>query len=704
MLKNEVFGNAIFVKPSESCVSPCFRGTFDSKAGMRTEITVCGLGIFRLYVNGKKVSDDIFAPVTSFYHEYDKCVNYVRYGEKMNSRIYCMKYDITDLVADGENVITAVVAPGWYGVYSDCCVFCYKIESESGVFFSDTSVKWCDSPITEYAFTKGEKQDYTKHGYCGECASDDAGWQNTVEAVLPETEYYIQDCPNDKIIRTAECRKILEADAYDVYDAGENITGWVVFRCGEKGKKITVTVSEELDSNGDLHEKWVHRQESEYICDGTDREYHLLFTWQGFRYFRIDKAAEVVRVDIVHTDMPVIAGFRSENAVLNGIFDCYIRTQLCNMHMGIPSDCPHIERRGYTGDGQLACEAAMLGIDSRKFYLKWMEDIADSQDEISGHVQYTAPYIESGGGPGGWGCAIAEVPYVYYKMYGDPEPFRKYFDNMLHYFDYLDAHSENELVISDQPDQWCLGEWCSPHEKHGLRPEIPEPFVNNYFYVRTVDRMLEMCDIVGRGADKEKLLEIRKRKADAIADNYFDAETGSFAGNLNSANAFAVDIGLGDERTLLNLVDAVRTKPLDTGIFGTDLVPKVLFENGYSDEAVDFLSRDKYPSFGYMFRNGATTLWEEWMDPRSMSHPMFGAASKYLFYYILGIRRADGDAGFKKIIIEPKTNAVTGSVSGFITTETGRISVSVDAKNNTCTVSVPDGIDADIIFDGKIIK
>ncbi|MCQ2484072.1 MAG: family 78 glycoside hydrolase catalytic domain [Clostridia bacterium] len=707
MKKNEMFGSALFVKPSAECVAPCFRGVFEAKQGTKTEITVCGLGVFRLYVNGRKVSDDIFAPVTSFYHEYDSCANYVKYGEKMNSRIYCMKYDITELIADGKNSVCAVVGPSWYSVYSNCCIFCYKIESGTDVFYSDTSVKWSDSPLTWYFFARGEKQDYTKHSYDGKWLNaefDDSEWQNTVEAFIPETEYYIQDCPNDKIIRSIECKKILEAENYDVYDAGENITGWYVFKCPEKGRKITVTVSEELDESGDLHEKWVHGQTAEYICDGSDREYHLLFTWQAFRYLRIDKGAELLRIDVIHTGLPVSSDFKCENAVLNGIYNNYIRTQLCNMHMGIPSDCPHLERRGYTGDGQLACEAAMVSIESRKFYLKWMEDIADCQDEISGHVQYTAPYIESGGGPGGWGCAIAEVPYVFYKMYGDSEPFRKYFDKMLHYFDYLEAHSENELVISDQPNQWCLGDWCSPHEKHGMKPEIPEPFVNNYFYVRTIDRMLEMLDVIGRADEKENLLAIRKRKTDALVKNYFNAETGDFADNLNSANAFALDIGLGDERTLKSLVNAVKTKPLDTGIFGTELVPKVLFSNGYFDEAVNFLAQEEYPSFGYMFKCGATTLWEEWKDPRSMSHPMFGSVVKFLFYYILGIRRAEGDAGFRKIVIEPKINAITGSVSGFITTEKGRVSVAVDSMENICTVTVPNGIEAEIIFDGKIVR
>ena len=181
-------------------------------------------------------------------------------------------------------------------------------------------------------------------------------------------------------------------------------------------------------------------------------------------------------------------------------------------------------------------------------------------------------------------------------MYGDIAPMKKYYPQMLRYFDYLDAHSENDLVTSDQPGLWCLGEWCVPGDKRFVKPSIPVPFVNNYFYVRSIDRILELSDLIGCEADVPRLEKTRKIKAGAMISNYFDGATGDFAGNVNSANVFALDIGLGDGRTLENAVRKVRTEPLDTGIFGTDLTAKVLFENGYFDDAIEFLSRETYPS------------------------------------------------------------------------------------------------------------
>ena len=154
-------------------------------------------------------------------------------------------------------------------------------------------------------------------------------------------------------------------------------------------------------------------------------------------------------------------------------------------------------------------------------------------------------------------------------------------------------------------------------------------------------------------------------------------------------------MGLGDHRTLENLVRHVQNlECMDTGIFGTDIVPRILFENGYADLAMRFLTFTKQPSFGYMCQSGATTLWEEWLKPRSMSHPMFGAAVRYLFTYVLGIRQTADSCGFRKIVIEPADMTSLRYASGSLTSARGRIDVTVDRNAGTLTVTVPDGIEA----------
>ncbi len=705
MTKFKLLGNARFLEASEKCVAPSFRGTFNSSGAKSASITICGLGFFELYINGQRVSDEVLVPVDSHYHHYEDCECFKLYGEELGFRIYCVKYDITKYLAEGKNVVAVNVGPGWYFRYGECKL-AYLINVDGKEILSDESIKWRSGPVTEYNLTKGETQDFTQCNYNDGWMLpdyDDDGWKYAVSVEAPESEYCLQDCPADKVIRTMKPVLIAEKDGVCAYDLGENITGWPVIRCPMRAKKITVKLSEMFDEeNVDVLEPWWHGQQCDFICDGTDREYRPMFTWLAGRYIILDKEAELVAFEEVHADVTATATFKSDNEILNWLYDTYTRTQLCNMHAGIPSDCPQIERRGYTGDGELMCEAVMMIFECKEFYRKWMRDISDCQDRISGHIQYTAPYVRSGGGPGGWGCAIVEVPYVYYRMYGDITPAKEYFPQMLKYLGYLEAHSENDLVISDQADEWCLGEWNVPGSDVGIKPAVPDPFVNNYFYIKSINRMVEIAEKVGFGDKIPELLEIRQRKIDAVMKNYFDESTGDFAENLNSANAFAVDIGLGDERTIKNLADHINElNHVDVGIFGTDIVPRVLFENGYVKEAYRFLNYTECPSFAFMKDSGATTLWEDWHGPRSMSHPMFGSPVKYLFSHMLGIRQTADSCGYEKVIVAPEKIDGLDKLCGSMKTENGEIAVDIDRTANRIVITVNGSMDATYVCDGK---
>lgn len=690
MYDRDMFIKAVWVTVPGDCPNACFKARFEADTSKPSVITICGLGFFKLFINGQRVGDDELAPVTSFYHEPEELYCREAFGEQLNSRIYVERYDISAYVRDGVNEIGVIIGLGWYYQFGKAPVLIFETVNGENVYSSGEGVLWAPGPVTSADFKRYEHLDYSRAVFDDNDMATD-GYTPCVPAEIPETEYYISRCPNDRIIRSVIPTVIKKTDDYTVYDVGENITGIYVFKCPQAGKLIEAVCGEEIDGEREPAESYIHGQISDFVTDGSDREYRLLHNWAAFRYLKLTAGAELQRVDVIHTDVRVTSAFNCGNEVLNRLYESFIRTQLCNMHAGIPSDCPHLERRGYTGDGQLVCETAMLTLDARSFYEKWMEDIADCQDNISGHVQYTAPYQHCGGGPGGWGCAIAVVPYVYYRQYGDIGPMKKYYDRALHYLDYLEHHSEHGLVMSDQPGLWCLGDWCTPHEIHGEGPKIPEPFVNTYFFIRTADILLATARITGHENMIGTLEEMRARRVRALETAYFDEETGNFADDLNGANAFALDIGLGNDKTFTECVRHAREDTPDFGIFGLEVFTRVLCERGFTDEAIAILARREYPSFGYMFDSGATTLWEEWKAPRSMSHPMFGSVVKLLFQYILGIRQCTGSAGMTDIEIRPMVNDTTGDAVGYVETGLGRITVRTDRKNGKYTVSLPDG-------------
>ena len=502
-----------------------------------------------------------------------------------------------------------------------------------------------------------------------------SGFQNVIKAPAHETEFFIQDCPADRVERVIKPAKLFDLGEVSIYDMGENISGYPVVSATVDGADITVRCSEEINPDGTLNFDSCDRgqiQKDEYRNAKKGEECMPWFTWHGFRYFELTNNAEPVRCEVVHSDCAVTSSFESDSEMLNWLYDAYIRTQLSNMHSGVPSDCPHIERLGYTGDGQLCCEAAMMLLDSQKFYKKWLEDISDCQSIGNGHVQHTAPFMGGGGGPAGWGGAIAVVPYEMYKIYGDKETFRRYLPKILRYFDYLDSRSSGGLVCREEEGGWCLGDWCPPEQI-----TICEPFVNTALYVKQMMMTKEASEAIGESETAAMLEKRIEEKKQAILNAYYSPQTGSFIGDAQGANSFAVDIGLGGERAFNNTkkkYDAADA--FDTGIFGTDILTRVLFERGCADTAFHLLTSTGKGSFYNMKKQGATTIWENWDGERSHSHPMFGAVTRYLFSFILGITQEKNSAGYEKIVIAPQIPDGLNRASGHITTVRGEIAVS----------------------------
>lgn len=680
----ELFGSAEWVTCESGCASPVIKGSFFIEKPGRAEITVCGLGFFRLWINGREVSEDKFVPVNSQYCKRDLTAFEYPITDELSYRTYAVRYDISKFLVGGENDIRAVLGCGWfaqkkrnaegYTKYGDIKL-CYKIDAEDRdgklyTFVSDEKLLWRQSRITENNIYFGEAHDMD---LSDELTARD-GFKKVIKAHAHETEFFIQDCPADRVTRIIEPKKLADLGAVSVYDMGENISGYPVVAATEDGAYITVRCSEEINADETLNFDSCDPgqiQCDEYRNAKKGEECMPWFTWHGFRYFELTNNAKPVRCEVVHSDCAVTSAFESDSEMLNWLYDAYIRTQLSNMHSGVPSDCPHIERLGYTGDGQLCCEAAMMLLDSQKFYQKWLEDISDCQSTDNGHVQHTAPFMGGGGGPAGWGGAIAVVPYEMYKIYGDRETFRRYLPKILRYFDYLDSRSSGGLVCREEQGGWCLGDWCTPEPI-----AICEPFVNTALCVKQMLMTKEAAEAIGENETAQMLGRRIEEKRQAILNAYYSPQTGSFIGDVQGANSFATDIGLGGERTYENTRKKYSAADsFDTGIFGTDILTRVLFERGDANTAFRLLISEGKGSFYNMKKQGATTIWENWDGERSHSHPMFGAATRYLFSFILGITQEKKSAGYEHILIAPQIPDGLNYASGHITTVRGKISV-----------------------------
>ncbi len=687
MTKEKYFGSADWVEFSESFVSVLARKDFCADDIVSARLSVIGLGFFEGYINGKIISDEKFVPLNTEFHKRTLLREYGVWPEELSYRIYVSQYDVTSFIESGKNCICFMLGDGWYGSNrhekfgNKKLIFSLTLTDSKGNITkidSDDAVLCKEGFIKKYDLTEGETQDFTDYDDSWlQKEADCSHWEKATPCDFPETRYMTTDCPADKVMEVLYPAIIKVTDDYKIYDIGKNTTGNLVIALpAEKGRAVKITGSEEKTAENELEPTKIMEQEAEFICGDTEREASQKFTWHASRFFRVPADIKVLRFDVIYTDVEVNSYFTSTNEVLQWLYDAFINTQLSNMHSGIPSDCPHLERRGYTGDGQLAADAVMTTVDARKFYDKWIEDISDCQDRASGHVQNTAPYVRSGGGPGGWGGAIVHMPYLYYKHYGDPSFMIKLYPQIKEYFRFLDEHSRGNLVSRDVPLEWCLGDWCTP-----TKIRIPPRFVNTYFYVKYIDEILACKEVLKLSSKEVKAFrEKRKVLVTAIKKTYYNEKTGDFARNIQGANAFAADIGIGTKKTFDNMIKVYDEKHMyyNTGIFGTDILTRVLFKYGRADLAIKLLSSEGKYSFGNLKNQDATTLWEYWTGRRSHSHPMFGAVVAYLFRFVLGISQEEDSFGYEKILIEPKDIALIGNFSGSMKLPQGTASVSIE--------------------------
>lgn len=643
------------------CEAPLFRRSFwldRTERFQSARLEICGLGYFLFYINGKRISDQELMPAMTDYASVLGCeTTYPVWEERSAHRCRYLSFDLLPYLKAGENVLAVRLGNGWYHqterIAEGKFIFGLpKLWFELTLTDADGRQEWIESDrqtlwhpggLLKNNLFLGEVRDLRKEPegwqYPG---ADLPGWKPAQPVHAPETLLEEQTCPPDRVIRKLYPVLIGEYDGRKIYDCRENIAGRVVLSClGKKGECITIRHAEELAADGTLDFESAggsdQLQQDHYICDGRIQTLHPLFCWHGFRYFETEGSCEVLCAEVIHTDVAVTSSFSCSDPVLNWLYETYIRTQLDNYHGCIPSDCPHRERLGYTGDGQLTAETAMLLLDAKELYRKWYQDILDSQGKETGHIPHTAPFLGGGGGPGGWGCAVYRVPLAWAKIYGDDSLLVQGYDAILRWFDYMDAHSEKGLVVREEEGGWCLGDWCFPASEE--KEQLPEAFINTFYYLHGLQEMMQISEKMNnklpiRFAEREKNVK------NAFLDAYFDPETGDFCEGRAAGNAYGLALGLGDERTKKHLVEKYEALGrFDTGIFGTSMLLEQLFSIGAGDLAVRLLTNDsEAASFAHMKRNGATTLWERWDGRESHNHPMFGACVRLLFTQILGIR------------------------------------------------------------------
>lgn len=692
-----------------------------------------GLGYGELYVNGFQVGDGKLIPGWTNYDRREFRDMLYPHEDHSRKQVLYVVFDVTSLIRAGQNAVGCVLGNGmhnqrvrtiegkmWYG--PPRLLLNVVLEYEDGAIeriCSGETWKWTEGPLLFNNVFTGEIYDARRElpDAWAMPGFDDSKWNPVLLAPRPVGELHSQIFPPDTVVDSLPAVATTEPQpGLFILDFGRIVSGWLkVAVSGPAGTRVVMRFSENIKDDGTLDTMSAgsdHIQQDEFVLAGKGIEtYEPRFVWHCFRYAEISGWPEgapsvgEIEAKVVHMDTPVTGDFSCSHPLFGKIVDLFRATQLANQHGGVPSDCPHRERLGYTGDGQITAEAVMWNFQVASFYTKWIDDIFDAQNEATGFIPHTVPFYGGGGGPG-WGSAGIIVPWNFYRFYGDAHVLENNYRGMVKWIEYLERHTDKRgVVTSEEPGGWCLGDWSFPKSWAGepSSPVIPEEFVNTYFFGICMKLMEQIASMLGKTDDAAnfgaKLLKIRCD----FHREFFDTASGSYAGGMGGANAFALLLGAvpdhEKERVAQSLLrDSERR---DTGIFGTPAVIQALMENNGAARACEMMAATSYPSIGYMLASGATTLWEAWSGQfGSHCHPMFGGVTAWMYRWVVGLDQAEDSFGFDRLIWKPWRGPELNEARLSFRSRKGPIDLEWRRNEHTflARISIPPGTSAKLIL------
>lgn len=669
---------ANFIRKEDSAfAAPYLRKTFDISAPVKEAyLTICGLGYFESYINGEKTGDDMLSPAFTRYDATD---------------MY-MVYDVKRLLTVGKNALSAVLGNGWYNCFAEdpwntraaswrhwpklICEL--KITYENGeteVIPSDTSWKSSHGPLIFNGIRNGEHYDarleldgWTEADY------DDSAWEGTKIMKSPGGLLRAMEMEPIRVRTVIDAKKMWKtpSGAY-VFDIGQNQAGIgkFVFR-GKAGTEITIRYSDVLKDDGEIDTSAIGGfvrshgfQTDKYIKKSDEPEsWHPIFVYHGFQYIEItgiDYEPELsdVKAMTLCTAVDDIGRFSCSDELLNKVQHMCRWSTISNMH-SIPTDCPHREKNGWTGDVSLSCEQMLTNFGTRAFLSKWNDDMLTSQ-RPAGQIPCVVPSTGWGYyglmGPD-WSSALINVPYNIYIYNGDKDILAKSYEAIKKNCDFM------ESMTTDYTLDYGTGDWCPPFEGPAISKNMgsykcPTRVSDTAFFYNAARTVVKMADILGYGDDAEYYRNLAEKIRAVFREKFYDAEHHTVMGDCQTATAAMLYFDLCTEEERRPLVDTLISQierndwHLDFGVLGCKFVMHSLGRAGEGNVGHRMLAQRTFPGCRRWIDLGATTLWECWNGGGSHNHHMFSDLSSFMYKYVGGISPDENDPGFRHTIFRP---------------------------------------------------
>ena len=719
-----------------------FRKEFQSTKEIKyATASIIGLGLYELYINGKKVGNDVLAPAPT---DYTKNVKY-------------NTFDVTSYLKGGKNAIGAILGNGRFFAMRQHekpykiktfgfpkmlmnIQIVYKDGSTANIDTDDSWKGTADGPIRTNNEYDGEEYDANKE-FTGwnTVGFDDSKWLKAEFVQEPTGIIEAQMNENIKVMNTLKPVSIKKlAGGRYILDMGQNMVGWLQIKVkGKKGQQIKLRFAESLQDNGELFTANLRNAKCTdlYTLNGANQEtWEPTFVYRGFRYVELtgytyEPSTSDFTGKMIYDNIKTIGTFDTSNALINQIFK-NAWWGIAGNYKGIPLDCPQRnERQPWLGDRGAVAYGESFVFDNGRFYAKWLQDIRNAQKE-DGAIPDVAPafwryYSDNMSWPG----TMLLVTEMLYNQTGDVAAVRDNYPAMKKWLAYMhNRYMKDDILTKDSYGDWCMppvtiaaGRGKSADKKY------PSELISTAYYYHFTQLMIQFGKIIGNNEDSKEFEILGGKIKTAFNKKYYN-DKGYYATNSLTDNIIPLYFGMVPEKNIDQVfknitytVEVTNKGHLSNGLIGIQWLMRCLNNYGRPDLAYTIATQKSYPSWGYMIDNGATTIWELWNgntaapNMNSQNHVMM-LGDLLIWYYenLAGIKTET--AAFKKISMKPEiinglnsVNASYNSAYGLIKSSYNKTANQFNWKvtippNTTALVYIPANNKEEVSEELKTIK
>ena len=693
--------------------SPMLRRVFEvSKPVKSAQVSICGLGYYEMFLNGAKVGDHVLDPAWTSYHK---------------NALY-VTYDIAKDLKQGGNAIGVQLANGMYNQeFPDVWHFekapwrafpqmllqldiTYADGTKQRVV-SDQSWKASDGPIYWDQLRMGVMYDARReHAGWNTAAFNDSSWQPAIIREGASGKLAAQMSEPIKVIDTLKAVNITKQGADSVFDFGQNISGWT--RLNISGKPGTQII---LDHGQQGLVTGRPLQTSVYTLKGTGQEiWEPNFAFYGFGKVKVtglpgEPSKDTVEARIVHTAFDERGAFECSNPLLNKIVSM-CRWSYVDNFVGIPSDCPHREKLGWTADAHLASEAGLTYFGSEAAYTRWMLDYEAQQAEDG-----KLPCIVPDGGEGwgtrfldgpAWESAYLIIPWNIYQYRGDRRILERHYENYKRWIAWYrdeskiidkkrfegggckDSKYKNpQNVNQGNVIYYGIGDW----PPNGLTPfEI----TSTAYYYNAAKIIAATARLLGKSADEKEYSDLAANIRDAFNRAFYDEATGTYSKGSDTGMSCALYFGLVEDKNRQKVADKFAEDlrqngyAFKIGCLGSKYLLRALAENGHVDDAYKIITKTTAPGWGFLAASSRTTLSERMDGGGSDNHAFLGDVASWMMQYLAGIRLDPAHPGFQRFFIKPEIVGDLNSVKAHHISPYGKIQSEWTKDGNRFAINI----------------